>query len=601
MLNNFIGGGQIFLHKIRMFKQVLLSTLLFSTLLGAATSFLCVRNQIPKINFNNSYLYIKATTLENFDTLISYKRHPSHISSKSISRQKIIKSPYYKNSFLLSKNLLSSFLVVGIISSFGYFVTICLIWSYIGHLLRSDKKLKGKTVLNQQEVARILKQINLESHLCIGSMPLVKNSETKHILVTGSTGSGKTNLVHNILSQVNEYKQPIIAIDQTGEMISQYYNPKRGDIIFNPFDQRGKGWDFWQDCDDDEQLDKFANILFGFNRRKFGTHSDPFWEQSCEIIFKACAKHLSKKENHSIEAFKHLLQTANLKELKKLLIDTPAQRYLTENSGATANSILSVLATGSKPLSYLTDKNPNGFFSVKQYLSSIKSSNPPCLFLSTKPSSRELTLPLISCIFELAMVSLINSGINSTRRVWFVVDELAATGNLPSLQTILTEGRKYGACVIAALQSVNQLNANYGHYNASTIFGQFATHFFFHNNELNTTKIVSNLCGNETIHRQQRNISFGASQHRDGQSYTELQQQKDLLEPGDLANLNVGECICLLPEPRVRVSKLSIPEHKRSTIQPGFIQGSLLPISNEQKKRHKNKNYTRHQKKHSYK
>ena len=34
MLNNFIGGGQVFLHKVRMFKQVAGSTFKLALLIG---------------------------------------------------------------------------------------------------------------------------------------------------------------------------------------------------------------------------------------------------------------------------------------------------------------------------------------------------------------------------------------------------------------------------------------------------------------------------------------------------------------------------------------------------------------------------------------
>ena len=64
-----------------------------------------------------------------------------------------------------------------------------------------------------------------DSDLYIGNMPLVKDSETRHFLVMGSTGSGKTNLMHNLLPQVKQKEQPAIVIDQTGEMIARYYKP----------------------------------------------------------------------------------------------------------------------------------------------------------------------------------------------------------------------------------------------------------------------------------------------------------------------------------------------------------------------------------------
>ena len=93
-------------------------------------------------------------------------------------------------------------------------------------LLKAEKTKEGvNKVLTAKEVARILRKDNIVSDLKIGDMPLVKDMETMNFLVSGSIGSGKTNLMHNLLPQVNE---PAVIIDNTGEMIAKYYDPDRG-------------------------------------------------------------------------------------------------------------------------------------------------------------------------------------------------------------------------------------------------------------------------------------------------------------------------------------------------------------------------------------
>ena len=125
---------------------------------------------------------------------------------------------------------------------------------------------------------------------------------------------------------------------------------------------------------------------------------------------------------------------------------------------------------------------------------------------------------LIDCIQEMEI------GIDSKRRLWFVIDELPALGKLPALSPIMAEGRKYGACVLAGLQSLNQLYSQYGYYDGSAILGQFGTSFFFNNKEPAITKMISSICGIETITRQQKNTSYGANEFRDGVSYSEHQE-----------------------------------------------------------------------------
>ena len=52
----------------------------------------------------------------------------------------------------------------------------------------------------------------------------------------------------------------------------------------------------------------------------------------------------------------------------------------------------------------------------------------------------------------------------------------------------------------------------------------------------------------------------------------ETEKKKELVEYNQLASLAVGECYTLLPEPKVRLSKMQIPQDKGRDITEGFIQ-----------------------------
>jgi len=594
MLNDFTGGGQIFLHKLRMFFQVLHRSFMTSMLVSLAIVGFISYKPAQILDLKAAMTYQKALLADGFDdasrgirqtinprakyyytTIDAYDKKGLH--ARDIDPRKIIKSNFYRAAYLEARDFLKIRLVFTALVMCGIFLLIYLLWSRFGRDVKSEKKKEGSgRILSAREVSSILKSINKAGHFYIGAMPLVKDSETKHFLVTGSTGCGKTNLIHNILPQVEKKKQPAIIIDQTGEMIAKYYNPTRGDIIFNPFDKRAKSWDFWSDCHSCEELERFAKILFGFNRKRTGHSADPFWEQSAESLFIACTDYQRSTGDLRIEQLCSLVRGSSLGILQAKLKNTDASRYLESDNKTTASSILSVLAINAKPLSYLRNNTLDNSFSLKEHFKNIDQGAGNWLFLATKPSSRELTLALIACISELAFSRLLDIGIKEDRRIWFVIDELSALGKLPSLPTLMAEGRKYGACVLSGLQSLNQLYSNYGQYEGSTIFGQFGTNFFFRNNEPAIAKTVSSICGRETIYRQQKNTSFGAHEFRDGVSYSEQQQQKDLVEYSDLAGLAVGECFVLLPEPQVRVAKLQVPEVKLPNKNAGFVQSENL-------------------------
>jgi type IV conjugative transfer system coupling protein TraD len=584
MLNNFIGGGQVFLHKVRMFRQVLRTTVFVSLVTGIILAWSFYHQSSKQVDIDGAFTYVKAQIVITVHPALSAisigKSRPvvdaysnGKIWQKSMSAYSVINSGLFKTAWNTAINEAKIFGLKSLVFGSGVLLVVFIIWSYFGSNLKNDKKKEGSgEVLTPLQVKLKLQLMSKDSNLCIGNMPLVKDSETRHFLIMGSTGSGKTNLVHNLLPQVKQKDQTAIIIDQTGEIIARYYNPERGDIIFNPFDGRSKSWDFWQDCSTSEELERFSKILFSFNRKRSRSYSDPFWEQSAQYVFNSCAEYLIRTGNTNLTALKLLAIEANLDELRKKLKGTAAERYLTDDGKGVASSVLSTLATSAKPISYLPDDNTNGTFSLKEHFENIKSGSNAWLFLSTKPSSRELTLPLIACLTELALSKLMDIGIDQRRRVWCVFDELASLGNLPALSPLMAEGRKYGACVVAALQSLNQIYDHYGAYAGSSIFGQFGTCFFFRNTEPAIAKMFSSMCGTETITRQQKNTSFGANDFRDGVSYQETEKKKELVEYNELASLAVGECYTLLPEPKVRLSKIQIPQDKGKDITQGFIQ-----------------------------
>ena len=521
MINNFIGGGQVFLHKVRMLRQVLGTTLFVSIIAGCILTWSISSDKYAKLDIDGAITFAKAKlaiTVHPAISAISIKRSAANVDAYSEGRlfkkNMMASSVLSNNHFKSAWNMLITTIQSLILKSLGFGMlagSMVLVWSRFGKILKTEQKKAGSAiVLTGREVKSKFFSLNKASSFYIGNMPLVKDTETRHFLVTGSTGSGKTNLMHQLLPQIEKKQQPAIVIDQTGEMIARYYNQKRGDIIFNPFDDRGKAWDFFEDCSSPEELERFSKILFSFNRKRSRSNSDLFWEQSAEYVFNACVEYLVKNDKANLGSLKKMAIDSNLKDLQELLKGTPAERYLTDDGKGVASSVLSMLATSAKPMSHLPDINNTkaGKFSLKEHFQNIKKGSSSWLFLSTKPSSRELTLPLVACLSELALTQLMDIGIDKNRRVWCIFDELASLGLLPSLPPLMSEGRKYRACVVAALQSLNQLYDNYGHYGGSSIFGQFGTSFFFRNTEPAIAKLFSDMCGTETLQGSRRILAL---------------------------------------------------------------------------------------------
>jgi type IV secretory pathway TraG/TraD family ATPase VirD4 len=642
MLNNYIGGGQVFLHKVRMFLQVFARSLHLAILAGIILGSAVHYRQIQTLDWSAFGSYRKAELAISFDESMnslrpSLGKKPNSKSfidastkhgkwARNIDPVTILRAGVFQRADQQGFELFWSIAAWGGALVAGIFFLIFLLWSKFGSGLKDEKKKEGSgVVLTAEQVRSKLKSLGQCSDFYIGKMPLVKDMETRHFLVTGATGSGKTNLIHNLLPQVEQKKQPAIVIDQTGEMIAKYYNKERGDIIFNPFDDRSKAWDFWADCSKIRHLEKFADTLIGFNSRQSNKGTTDFWEDTAQSIFVDCATYLQEQdralfanskyitldvpfedkddakerganwdpdlkqwqmpttldkalfeqwlpEGASLQKLRKMISQTSREELYQMLKGKDSAEHFTKDNAKVAASIMSVLKTNIKPLRFLDENRSAGKFSIHQYLKDVDAGSDSWLFLANEPSTRELTIPLNAALAELVIANLMKHDRPKNSKIWFVMDELAAFGRFPSLPKLMQEGRKYGACVVAGMQSSSQLFSHYGQGDANNLFALFKTKFAFQSDDPMMGKLYSSICGSETITRQQKNTSFGANEFRDGVSYNEHEKEKPLVKIDDFATLALGECYTLLPVPEVRLSKMQTPESKAIDKQAGFIE-----------------------------
>lgn len=596
MPSNLIRGGQIFWHQLAMLKQVIVRSLAVGTAASIIMTVLIMSPELPKCDFTAAFSYSKAKMVVWWDrnklvfghdnrasrhipTIDAYDSkglYISNIRAATIVSHARFKAEYIKASMFIEKATIIALSIGALLIT-----VISVIWSIFGKKAKETVQLRGSTILSATLVASTLKKLKLTSHFKIGDMPLVKDSETKHILVTGATGSGKTNLFHILLPQIRAKNQPALVIDQTGEMIEHYYNPERGDIIFNPFDERSDEWNFWEEIKESSRLNSMATSMFCNSKT-----SDDMWNNASKQLFIDCVNYIAnqKEQVPSIEKLHELLTKTPLREASKKLKDYAASALLDPAGDRTAMSIRSNTISFISWLGILQETNDQDSlrslrsFTIKDWvkdtlvqkthnsianpnaestIAAVEAVNPGrWLFISSRPQERTTLKPLQSILLDLAVLSLQQLSPNSSRRFWIIADELASLKKLDILPQSLAELRKYGGCILTALQSLNQLYEIYGHNNASAMFGQFATKFIFRTSEPQIARVISEMSGYVEYKEQQQNTSYGAHEHRDGISYTEQERRKALITVDDLSSLADLECFAMLPEPSVRLARI---------------------------------------------
>ena len=111
------------------------------------------------------------------------------------------------------------------------------------------------------------------------------------------------------------------------------------------------------------------------------------------------------------------------------------------------------------------------------------------------------------------------------------------------------------------------------------MLGQFNTNIIFRISEVEEAKIIAKRIGEIEYLNQQRNISYGAHEFRDGVSYTEQEKKKDLINISDLSNLEVHQAYVLLPEPKVAIAKTKLAlALKPKNLKPPFLDNPQVEL-----------------------
>src|ERR1700759_40069 len=78
--------------------------------------------------------------------------------------------------------------------------------------------------------------------LYLAGVGLTRAEETKHFKIIGSTGTGKSTAITELLNGALNRGDRAIVADPDGGYLARFYERRRGDVILNPFDPSSVKW-----------------------------------------------------------------------------------------------------------------------------------------------------------------------------------------------------------------------------------------------------------------------------------------------------------------------------------------------------------------------
>ncbi|ABQ31619.1 type IV secretion system DNA-binding domain-containing protein [Acidiphilium cryptum] len=342
----------------------------------------------------------------------------------------------------------------------------------------ADRVVRGTKLVTEAELARLNANHATKPLLKFGSVTLPSQLENRHIAIIGTTGVGKTTVLRQQLDVIEARGEAALVYDTSGEFLANYYNPARGDIILNPFDQRGVFWSPFAEIIHPADCDRISRYLI----TETGDEDKDIWLETSRNLVANMIRNLWREGRGTLEALLNALQAMPRQELERWLANTSSARTFEKDAERATASVLFMLVKAVNMLMFLRKAPRDGelAFSISSFFKHIgqNKGRKPWIFVPRKEDYFESMKPLMALWLECAASAMLGLSTSPTQRVWFLLDELADLPRVQNLERLLPQGRKFGACAVLSFQSIGQMRARYGHDGAEALLGCCNTKLF---------------------------------------------------------------------------------------------------------------------------
>lgn len=337
------------------------------------------------------------------------------------------------------------------------------------------------------------------------SVPLSLDRETRHFLIWGSVGGGKTQTMLHLILEAISRGDGVLVLDTKGDMMAGL-PAAREPLLIAPHDRRSLVWDVAADCDVKQDARELA-------ARFIPPSSDPMWSEAAQEIFVTCLAHLQATKGADWGwADLQGVVTADGDALTAMAREhnPNALRTLSQPDNRTTQSILSTFQTHMNTVSVLAEAwadIPAGRFSIRQWLHDPTPHRP--LILQHDPGYPALSRVWIGSVLGILASAVGSPSLteSSERRIWLFLDEFPQLTPIRQFQAFLELGRSKGVAVVIGAQDIAQLRATYGPEQAKSWSGMISTKIVTRINASEAAEEASRLIGNQDIERRVRSVT----------------------------------------------------------------------------------------------
>jgi len=363
--------------------------------------------------------------------------------------------------------------------------------------------------------------------------------ETKHFKLIGTTGTGKSTAIREILETAIARGDRAIVADPDGGYLARFHNRFRGDIVLNPFERDSVKWDLFAEIHDRYDVEQVASALISNSQDPSARE----WRGYARTFMAAVMRRCHDTAWRDTANLWRLLMVASPEELRPLVAGTPAQPFLDAENARMFGSIRSVTGSAIAALEYVQSQR-SAPFSVREWVRNRTRSG--LLFIPYKANQLAALRAMIAAWMRLAIFEALSQPEGIDQRLWFVIDELDALGAIDGLKDALARLRKFGGRCVLGFQSIAQVSDTYGQGEAHTIVENCGNTLILRcsgSEDGGTSQFASKLIGEREILRRQvsrgtdRETLFATRGSRRSRSVTEQHVTEAAVMPSELEQL----------------------------------------------------------------
>ena len=533
LFTNIVRGGQISIHAMRMFRQVVNIICLWSFVLWTVLFAYQMHKHLDKSHFRAYGDYAVAKAMDAFKKGDKRIKVTIYNQKQEQTVKSVLQSTYFLKKTYFVNYITKYSAYFALRWSLLWLIFFLCLFVYKGFKRSGQEFRRGAKIRSFHDVKRLISLENWSKGYKaynIAGMPYPYLSETQHTLVVGTTGTGKTVLISDIVEQIRKRKEKAIIYDLKRDYVKWFYDEKK-DFILNPFDARSVKWRLLNDITHPTHL---KTISQAFIPEKSFSTSDRIWDEAARIAFASIVEKLMiESPNITNKDLINAILKQDMNQISKLVKETLAQAIIDPTSPKTAASVMFVLAANFNCLKLIDGSSSS--FSIKRWIQDPNQDS--ILFITSKESFRAELSPLQTVWFEIAIQGLLDMQQTHTNKTWFVIDELPTLNRIPSLAKALSTSRSYSGSFILGAQNIAQMRETYGHHMAQDISSECNTRAFFKTNDPDTARWIAQNIGEAEIKEFQEGISYGAHLMRDGINLNTTERIKALLLPSEILNL----------------------------------------------------------------